>query len=328
MHFDLTFKIDGHVYRYIYDRHFNSNEDFELKESMEVNGQSIFDRKDLTITTELDGYRSIKLAEQTSAMEGLLALVPDDVQGLNTLRIAKGYLESVRYYPLAQRFEEHRMPRSPLITAQEFDAWFTDPEKSDRVRSVQFRIIAMSEHFPEKLEELQVILGDKGLGLISEIQVGKVEIPESESTSNLENKVNNHAYIVGFTPGYGIAGSERNFWALGLSAGTLRVLQLLTFLIYDESSCALMEQPEDSVHDGLLVKVIDVLKAYSHKTQLLCTTHSAGIMNSFDSTMIRLVSADERGLTNVNSLSESEVICAQQYLEDEGSLSEFLEGLQ
>lgn len=104
------------------------------------------------------------------------------------------------------------------------------------------------------------------------------------------------------------------------------ILQLLTYLVFDKNSCMLLEQPEDSIHPGLLAKAIDILRTYSARTQLICTTHSPRVMNLVGPAGIRLVTAVS-GSTRVASLSDTDLIAAKGYLQDEGTLAEFLDTL-
>lgn len=103
-------------------------------------------------------------------------------------------------------------------------------------------------------------------------------------------------------------------------------LQLVTNLVFDNNSCMLLEQPEDSIHPGLLAKVIDILQTYAGRTQLICTTHSPRVMNLVDPAGIRFVTAAD-GNTSVSELSTKDLKAAKSYLEDEGTLAEFLETL-
>ena len=88
----------------------------------------------------------------------------------------------------------------------------------------------------------------------------------------------------------------------------------------------LVEQPEDCIHAGLLGKVIDILRTYAGRTQLICTTHSPRVMNLVGAKGIRIVTA-ANGRTEVSELSPGEVEASQSYLADEGTLAEFLDTL-
>ena len=126
-----------------------------------------------------------------------------------------------------------------------------------------------------RFDEFKTLLGKNGLGLMQDMRIDEVKLQNGDSSEEGAEP----AYSISFMPGAGLAGAGRWFPFNGVSAGTLRIVQLLTYLIFDRASCMLLEQPEDSIHPGLLTKVIDILRTYSGRTQLICTTHSPRVLN-------------------------------------------------
>ncbi len=86
----------------------------------------------------------------------------------------------------------------------------------------------------------------------------------------------------------------------------------------------LLEQPEDSIHPGLLEKVVGILNRYASHTQVICTSHSPKVMNAIGPKGIRFVTA-KSGTTIVRELSDNQMQAADTYLADSGMLSDFLE---
>ena len=68
-----------------------------------------------------------------------------------------------------------------------------------------------------------------------------------------------------------------------LSAGTRRLIRLLVSLIFDQSNVMLVEHPEDSIHRGLLIKLLDILRGYSDQSQLILSSHSSVVFNTLRS---------------------------------------------
>ena len=62
----------------------------------------------------------------------------------------------------------------------------------------------------------------------------------------------------------------------------------------------LVEHPEDSIHQGLLRKLLGVLRTYSGQSQLILSSHSSVVFNTLDPRAIRLVTMEE-GNTKVRS---------------------------
>jgi predicted ATPase len=90
----------------------------------------------------------------------------------------------------------------------------------------------------------------------------------------------------------------------------------------------LLEHPEEGIHRGLLRKLVDLLRDYSDQTQLIVTSHSPVVFNTLDPESVRLVTMENEGLTKVRALSPDELGVADRYLEEEGSLSDFLETVE
>ena len=130
--------------------------------------------------------------------------------------------------------------------------------------------------------------------------------------------------FVAFEPSPRIGGSGNFFPLSQLSDGTRRALRAVTALLFDKRSLMLMEQPEDSMHPGLLEKLIDVFRSYSSRSQIVFTTHSPDVLDLLEPDELILVTAPN-GRTQARHLSTDETVRAKQYLKDKGSLSEFVE---
>ena len=89
----------------------------------------------------------------------------------------------------------------------------------------------------------------------------------------------------------------------------------------------LLEHPEDKIHPGLLRKLIDLLRNYADESQLIVASHSPAVFNSLGPDSIRLVTMDQ-GETKARAFSPSEIGIVGNYLEEEGSLSDFLETVE
>ena len=86
----------------------------------------------------------------------------------------------------------------------------------------------------------------------------------------------------------------------------------------------LIEHPEEMLHSALLKKVIGYLKAEADPKQFLLTSHSADVLNNLRPESIVLVEMID-GLTTTRKLSEGQTKAAIHFIENEGSLSEYIE---
>jgi hypothetical protein len=217
---------------------------------------------------------------------------------------------------------------SPFIEMPRYEAWKSDLLQGRARRSVQMRLLHLHLTDRSSLDELKTLLGSNGLGLLSDIRIEQIAVRGKLSTKGpvKTDEAFENPYALSFIPCDGLAGAGRPFRYSGLSAGTWRILQLLTYLVFDKNSCMLLEQPEDSIHSGLLAKVIDILQTYAGRTQLICTTHSPRVMNLVGPGGIRLVTAAD-GNTSVDALTSQYLNAAKAYLQDEGTLAEYLDTL-
>lgn len=68
-----------------------------------------------------------------------------------------------------------------------------------------------------------------------------------------------------------------------LSDGTVGILALLTILsVTDPPPLICIEEPERSIHPGMLRRLAHYLQDAADRTQLIITTHSAGLLDHFD----------------------------------------------
>jgi predicted ATPase len=121
------------------------------------------------------------------------------------------------------------------------------------------------------------------------------------------------------------AGGRRFFFS-ELSLGTRRILGMLAALLFDKRTVMLIEEPEDSVHPGLLEKFLGIWRAYSKTTMLVFSTHSPHVLDLLKPSELLLVSAPN-GETVVRALDEKEKASAERFLKGQGAMSDFISTL-
>jgi hypothetical protein len=238
---------------------------------------------------------------------------------LKHVRLLDAFFREVWYYPLA----DSDMDKNS-ITQQDYNGWRTQYEKDGTATdSVTLRLIHLFKVNQSLLKEILRIVGSNGMGLIEHFEVAALVLdgPFAELAKEFPSEA--RIYLPMFRTSNFMGGSGKPLGFSDLSEGTRRVLRLVTSLILDDRSLMMLEQPEDAIHPGLLHKVIDLLKTYSDRTQVLMATHSPTILDALDPENILLVTAP-RGVTQVRRLSAEDLEHARLFLQDEGSLSEFL----
>ncbi|MBK8916152.1 MAG: AAA family ATPase [Phycisphaerales bacterium] len=318
--FELRFSIAGRPFVYSTDRHSSRARGFLIAERLSCDGQLLLERRDDAISSPLlTSVPTLSIAPTTNALYFLLSLFPEESDIGKALLPVSRFLSNVRYYPESVE----RRPAAHPIPFSRYEEWERDRATGRVDRAVAMRLIHMGLKQPDKLEELEALLGASGLQLVSKIDL---EVLPSRERTLFGSSSDDAYYSIRFTLGSAVAGSGARVAASQLSAGTWRIVSLLTHLVFDEASCMLVEQPEDCMHAGLLGKLLDIFSTYSHRTQFICTTHSPRVINLIDPRGIRLVSVDT-GFTCVRELAPAEVRASEDYAAEQGTLSEFLETL-
>lgn len=179
-------------------------------------------------------------------------------------------------------------------------------EASRRIRWLAYRLVDWHEEDRERFDEL-VELGRR-TGLLEEVKVKLYRDPETDPGAHRRDLV---SVLVDGTD-------------LGLlSDGTLRVLEILMWLLYPGIKLLLIEEPETAVHPGLLAKLLAEFDAYSSDRQLVLSTQAPQVVSWADPQAIRLVER-RSGHTEVRSLRDDEVARLSAYLHDEGTLGDFV----
>lgn len=277
----------------------------------------LFRREGEKITVH-DRSEPILVSRATPSLAALVSLLPESDFLHRTLAAIKSFFAGVRYYALDEpgRF-------SDFVTEQQYNDWYVKyHDEAVLTNSVALRLIYAWREDRELFEELRSLLGPYGLGLLSRFEI--LEFNRSFEASPASEADASKIYMPMFWPSSQMGGAGQPFPFSELSLGTRRVIRLVTSLLFDRRSVMLMEQPEDSVHCGLLRKLIDMVQMYSHRSQIIFTTHSSDVIDILRPEEVLLATAFE-GKTTVRGLSPSEVGRAGRFLNDEGSLSEFLE---
>lgn len=175
-----------------------------------------------------------------------------------------------------------------------------------RVETVASALLNWSEREPDTLAEFEAI--GRRLGIWHRVDVDIIRRPHGP-------EVGRKAREFGLVDVDGVNIGN-------LSDGTLRVAEILRLLL-TPSKLLLIEELETSVHPGLLRRLLAEIAAYSHERQTVMSTHSPQVVTTVDPNEIRLVHR-EHGVTSVASLTEEQTAQITDYLQDEGTLGDFV----
>jgi hypothetical protein len=181
-----------------------------------------------------------------------------------------------------------------------------DAIETRRIRWLFYRLVDWHEKDRPRFDEF-VELGRR-IGLLNEVKIKLYRDPDVSTAAHGRDLVS-----VLFD------GTDLGL----LSDGTLRVVEILHWLILPYVKLLLIEEPESAIHPGLLAKLLAEIDAYSTDRQIVLTTQSPQVVSWADPRALRLVER-HAGKTSVRSLREDEISRVTAYLNDEGTLGDFV----
>jgi len=283
---------------------------------------SIINRLNDTLLVGETGQMTVP--SDVSAIRAMLAFFAGTPAQKEEVQAVSNFLDGITYYPLMPTSSS---PEPNFYWWREFDAWKQAGKRTIATDTdLNFLMLDAWWNYRDKFDELQYLLGPDSLGIIDSISVYQYtpsDVPNSgylPVTGTVRDKAEESLFSVFFTP----RDSDVRVRFRQLSMGTKRVIQLLTHLIMDRISLALIEQPEDALHPAMLRKIMGIIHAYSEEFQCIVTSHSPELFNSVSPESIRLVAYEDHATTLV-PLSDDQLQLAREYMEDEGSLAEFLD---
>jgi len=320
MEINLLLELDNTYYQYALKIVPNSTQDF-LNEKLVIQiapdkWQTLFHRQQDTIKVE-ENDTDIKIGSTIPSLSALIALLPQESMIRKPISSIIDFLQTVRYYPLD---EEQLLTEATIFTHANYLNWLNQSKNQlDINSSVVMRLLHLALEKPNDFDELKTLIGSKGLGIIEEIRVDTMRLPEENDDKS------DVFYSILFQPS--LHHGSKKFYYQNLSFGTRRLLKILVSVIYDKSAVLLLEQPEDGIHVGLLHKLIPLLKSYSDQEQFILASHSPEILNRLEPQEIRLVTM-KNGITDLRSLDKTEIATAHQFIHEQGTLSDFIETIQ
>jgi len=323
----LSFDIAGRPFRYDVEREEANSQTTRLQETLSgPESQVPMIRRDGETIRSHWHNGPLQVGIQLSAMSAVMQLSTAASEATQTLTPIRNALHGIRYYRATDNISDHESTASLVLESQYID-WLANKD-GKYADSVAFRLISLKNDPDQaKFSELTELLGAAGLGLIDLVMIARIPMPKPPPPPDQPRSTEPPGgYVLGFVPSQGLAGAGTAFSYSGLSIGTRRVIQMLTYLVCDQAAVMLLEQPEDSIHSGLLRSIMDVFKSYSDRCQVVFTTHAHQAIDLMDPNAVRLVRS-EHGKTMVEKLTQSQIRSAQDFMLEQGTLSEYLDSL-
>ncbi len=230
----------------------------------------------------------VRVSPLVYSIGALTSLLPSDDPVREILEPISSFFSGVTYYGLTDPPQV-----SDLIPERAYEQWARRTESAGQVtESVGLRLIHMMKEDPGMFAEFQALVGPDGLDLVKRTQLVSISSAQVVGQGGSTKAVPQESfYYPAFEPAGHMGGAGLSFRFSQLSDGSRRAIRIVTALLFDKRSLMLMEQPEDSIHPGLLRKLIDVLRSYSSNSQIVFTTHSPDVLDVLEPNEVLLVSA-------------------------------------
>jgi len=269
--------------------------------------------------------QSITLGASAPCLPALAALLPEPAEIHRHLQPILAFFRTTRYYPLDETSQVAGFDASPLILNSQYREWAAQYQAMGQVEdSAIMRVLYAHFESKPQFDEIQSLLGPKGLDLIDAIVVNRFFAEGAEQVNASDQR---HFIQALFRLGQMLGGGTDPHFYSSLSLGTRRILHLVMSLILDGSTLMLVEHPEDDIHRGLVRKLINLLRTNADPGQIILSSHSTAVMNGLEAPDVRLVSI-VRGKTRVRALTPKEVAAATRFIDEEGTLAVFLESVE
>ncbi len=280
---------------------------------------SLFERTESRVVVD---NIELKIGPSTAAIPALSALLATGSALRPHLHAIADAFQRIHYYPghfvSSQTTGNDPEPIGP-IAEDVYERWVSAHSQRPKHAPLLFRLIHAHEERRAVFSEIKQLMGSVGLDLLRDIRVVKLGDFESEPSRYPRYRY----FDVRFSPTHSTVELSLD----ELSGGTRHALYILIGLLYDDNSTLLIEQPEDGIHPGLLTKLIDLLRVNADPAQIILTSHSPVVLSSLQASDIRLVDIQDDS-TTVRALSPAEIQRAQEYMQRDGTLAEFLELIQ
>jgi predicted ATPase len=115
---------------------------------------------------------------------------------------------------------------------------------------------------------------------------------------------------------------ESSHEAFAMSDGTMRVLGILTaFLQNERPKVIALEEPESTIHPEALAALLDLIRGFADKSQIIVTTHSPDLLESkwIEPENIRVASWS-KGVTQILPLGQASAASLKQHLMGAGEM--------
>lgn len=217
-------------------------------------------------------------------------------------------------------FESDRLARKPTS--------YRRISRGTRGEHTQFMydLYLTYKNHPQKFQEYMSIVGKEGIGLVDDIKYREIKTQSREyevytGGKFVKREVTNFLIIPTFVV------QKTKLSPNQLSEGTFKTLAILFYLITDQSTLLLLEEPEVCIHHGLLASILQLIKDFSADKQIVISTHSDFVLDGLEPSNVFVVKYQPEKGTIIKhvprALSMREFKALKEYLNNYGNLGEY-----
>ena len=244
--------------------------------------------------------------------------------GITIIEKAVKFCRGMRYYGASQFTNPGTCPVSFEI---EKEGDRSRPWRLEgHARTLYDLYVAQKGRSHGKYDQFIDIIGPDGLRLVDKITFREIRTSSTEYSVRVGGKIERRRaekvlIIPQFKRGTNIFSPNQ------LSEGTFKTLALLFYIITEESTALLIEEPEVCVHQGLLSSILELIRKYSLEKQMIVSTHSDYVLDQVKPENVLSVKVDPVEGTIVRQIRKTmdrkEYDALHFYLEHEGNLGEY-----
>ncbi|HKQ26247.1 MAG TPA: AAA family ATPase [Burkholderiales bacterium] len=192
-------------------------------------------------------------------------------------------------------------------------------------RNFMYGLFSLYKKDKPAYDRLMEIVGVDGIKLVSDIRWRTYALSSSEvkvrQGGNVVRRKRRRTLVI---PKVKVGQSAVAFNQL--SEGTFKSLALIFYLMNDDWSMLLLEEPEVCVHHGLLSSIVELIKARARGRQIVISTHSELVLDLVETSDVFPVSTTRSG-TQVkrldSTLGKTALRALRNYLQTSGNLGEY-----
>jgi ABC-type Mn2+/Zn2+ transport system ATPase subunit len=298
----------------------------------EITGQGRWLKLPLSVAHDLHRYRTFYM-RTAQGRARVVSYNPIDEFKLpkavsetisNVIRNVSNFVDGISYYSASRFTDPSKCPSSFELESERLSRRI--PRIGDEHLQFMYDLYSAYKNNKSEFDEFMSLVGSEGIGLVEAIEYAEIDVPSNIYQVVTGGRVRRQEVKrVLVIPNIIIGGNKLS--PNQLSEGTFKTLGILFYIITDKSRLLLLEEPEVCVHHGLLASIMEIIKSFSNKKQIVISTHSDFVLDALDPSNVFVVRNYSQKGTVIkhvpSSMSARDYKALKQYLSSIGNLGEY-----